>query len=66
VLRFHPESDLVDARAKIRQAVDIVLEKLQAGILPDDIELASTFRVAHSGLDPVVIASFGGDCAVWV
>ena len=39
VLPFHPESELVDARAKIRQAVDIVLEKLQAGILPDDIEL---------------------------
>ena len=39
VLPFHPESDLVDARANIRQAVDLVLSKLQAGILPDDVEL---------------------------
>lgn len=39
MLPFHPESDLVDARAKIRQAVDIVLTKLQSGILPDEVEL---------------------------
>lgn len=39
MLPFHPESDLVDARATIRQAVDLVLSKLQTGDLPDDVEL---------------------------
>jgi hypothetical protein len=39
VLPFHPEPDLVDARATIRQAVDAVLAKLQAGVVPDDAEL---------------------------
>ncbi|WP_214371037.1 DUF5635 domain-containing protein [Pseudonocardia sp. H11422] len=39
VLPFHPEPDLVEARATIRQAVDAVLAKLQAGVLPDEAEL---------------------------
>lgn len=39
VLPFHPEPDLVDARSTIRHAVDAVLAKLQAGVLPDDAEL---------------------------
>lgn len=39
VLPFHPEPDLVEARATIRRAVDAVLAKLQTGVLPDDPEL---------------------------
>lgn len=39
MLPFHPEADLVDARVAIRQMVDVVLGKLQAGVLPDDAEL---------------------------
>lgn len=39
MLPFHPEPDLVDARAVIRRAVDAVLAKLSAGALPDDAEL---------------------------
>lgn len=39
MLPFHPESDLVDARATAREAVELVLGKLKAGILPDDVEL---------------------------
>ncbi|GAA2572212.1 ATP-binding protein [Pseudonocardia hydrocarbonoxydans] len=39
MLPFHPEPDLVDARSTIRRAVDAVLAKLRAGVLPDDAEL---------------------------
>lgn len=39
MLPFHPEADLVDARVAIRQMVDVVLRKLEAGVLPDDAEL---------------------------
>lgn len=39
MLPFHPEPDLVEARATIPQAVDTVLARLRAGVLPDDAEL---------------------------
>lgn len=39
VLPFHPEPDLVEARATLRRAVDAVLAKLQIGVLPDNAEL---------------------------
>lgn len=39
MLPFHPEPDLVDARAVIRRTVDTVLAKLGADVLPDDAEL---------------------------
>ncbi len=39
VLPFHPEADLIDARVALRAAVDAVLAKLQAGVLPEDAEL---------------------------
>lgn len=39
MLPFHPEPDLVETRATIRQAVNGVLARLQAGTLPDEAEL---------------------------
>ena len=39
MLPFQPESDLVDARARTRRMVDRVLAKLQAGTMPDAVEL---------------------------
>ena len=38
VLPFHPQSDLVDARAALRQLVDTVLDGLASGKLPGEAE----------------------------
>ncbi|MFD6306035.1 DUF5635 domain-containing protein [Streptomyces sp. NPDC060223] len=38
MLPFSPESDLVTARARLRAQVDGVLQKLRAGVLPDEAE----------------------------
>ncbi len=38
MLPFHPESDLVQDRARLRSTVRAVLDKLSSGRLPDDVE----------------------------
>ncbi len=38
ILPFHPQSDLVDARATLRQMVDAVLDGLSSGRLPGEAE----------------------------
>lgn len=54
VLPFHPEPDLVEARATIRQAVNAVLAKLQTGVLPDDAELEHVDIKEEAGAEAVV------------